>query len=248
MSAEVRSVYVDLDSILDFRLATVSRLNDEFASTLLTEAYIDRNRDDLFFKAHGDIDVATYNDAYRNRNAEYLIGAKPTAIFWLLGKIISENMVANDTPNGYRHVELVINTWPFVLSEEAVNILENAVSIYLDGKFEIRSIHENPADISPADMKARFADVVMYDFSYWALAHHHTLTMTYMHPLAIYTPSIMRGHEVERERMAELENEFKNNTNPFEWTVQWLMDVVSLRYVDTRHFSIELLKYPVGTA
>lgn len=248
MSDHLRSLYVDLDSLLDFRLATVSRLDDEFASTLLTEVYIDRNRDDLFFKAHGNIDVGAYNDAYRNRNAEYLIGAKPTAIYWLLGKLISENMVAGDTPQGFRQVELVINTWPFVLSDEATTVLENAVSIYLDGKFHIRSIHENPANISPAEMKARFVDVVMYDFSYWALAHQHTLTMTYMHPMAIYTPSIMRGHEVERERMAELESEFKNNTNPFEWTTQWLMDVVSLRYVDTRHFSIELRKYPVGTA
>jgi hypothetical protein len=239
---------VDLDSLLDFRLATVSRLDDAFASTLLTEAYIDRDRDDLFFQTHGGIDPATFNEAYRQRNAEYLMGAKPTGVYWLLGKIISEFMIAGDSPHAFREVELVINVWPFVLSDEAVYVLENAVSIYLDAKLHIRSINQNPVDISPNEMKVRYNAVVMYDFNYWSQAHHHSLTTTYMHPLAIYTPSLKRGHVLEQERVAELQNEFKDNINPFEWTTQWLMDVVSLRYVDTRHFSVELFKFPVGAA
>lgn len=249
MTEHAVSIYSDLDSMLDFRLATVSRLNDEFAATLLTsEAYIDRQRDDAFFQSAGGIDPDQYNAEYAKRNAEYLIGAKPTAIFWLLGKIITEHMVSNDNPHGFREVELVINVWPFILSEEAVRILENAVSIYLDAKLHIRSIFEDPGNISPNEMKSRFTDVVMYDFNYWVQRHQHTITESYMHPTAIYTPSIKRGHVEEQERMAELQNEFKNNTNPFEWTAQWLMDVVSLRYVDTRHFSVELFKYPVGAA
>lgn len=241
------SIYIDLDSILDFRLATVSRLDDDLAASLMTEAYLDRHRDAEFFAQHG-LNAEQYIAEYRKRDASYLIGAKPTAIFWLLGKIISENMITTPGPKGFRQVELVINTFPFVLSPDATAVLENAVSIYLDGKFHIRSINEDPAQLYPVEMKTRYTDIIMYDFNYWVMAHHGVITQSNMHPAVIYTPAIMRGYEPDREKMADLESEFKDNLNPFEWTSQWLMDVVSLRYVDARHFSVELFKHPVGTA
>jgi len=241
------SLYIDLESILDFRLATLSLIDDEFAASLLTDSrYVDRNRDDLWFAAQGKFDVRVYSDLYRARDATYLQHAKPTAIFWLLGKIISEHMVSTAQPHGFKDIEVVINAYPFVLSEDATSVMENAVSIYLDAKVAIRSIYEDPATISPYAMKSRFTDVIMYDFNYWVMAHQDVLAQAQMHPCVIYTPAIMRGPEPDQEKMADIRNEFKDNVNPFEWTAQWLMDVVSLRYVDVRHFSIELFKFPVG--
>lgn len=239
------AVYVDLDSLLDFRYATLVTLNDEYASTLLNDVFIDRDRDDEFFLPAG-ITAEQFKAAYAARDATYLPRAKPTGIYWLLGKIISEHLLVQDVPRSELGLTLVINVWPFVLSDEARNVLENAVSIYLDAKIDITSINEDPANITPLMMKNRFRDVVMYDFNYWINAHVTVLTQTMMHPTSIYTPALRRGHQVERERYEELKTEYQNNVNPFEWTTQWLMDNVILHYVDTRFFSIELFNFPVG--
>ena len=106
-------IYIDIESLLDFRIATVSRLDDEFASTLFCEEYIDREFDGRFFEQKGGIPQAVYNAEYAKRNAEYLIGAFPTAIYWYLGRRIAEHMVNNDQPGGHRYVRLSINVWAF---------------------------------------------------------------------------------------------------------------------------------------
>lgn len=239
------AIYVDMDSLLDFRFATLMMLSDEYASTIMDERYIDRDRDDEFFLPAG-ITEAEFKAKYAARDASYLPRAKPTGIYWLLGKLISEHLLNYDVPRSELGLTLVINCWPLVLSDEARNVLENAVSIYLDGKFDITSIYEDPCNITPLMMKNRFREVVMYDFNYWCSAHVESLTRIMMHPTCIYTPALRRGHQLEREKYEDLKTEFNNNVNPFEWTSQWLMDNVVLHWVDTRFFSIELLKFPVG--
>ena len=241
-------IYIDLDSLLDFRLSTVSRLNDEFASSLFTEEYIDRQYDAAFFEKKGGIPEATFLAEYAKRDAEYLKGAFPTAIYWHLGRVMAEHMLYNDQPGGHRYVRVSINTWPFVLSDEATSVLENAVSIYLDAKAEIRTIHESPVSLNPASVRTRFTDFFIYDFNLWIQSHVDELVSTGMQPVQIWTPAISRGKPLTKEVMADLRNEFKDNVNPFEWTRQWLMDAVQLNYMDTRHFSVELKQYPVGAA
>lgn len=245
-SRDLFDIYIDLDSLLDFRLSTVSRINDEFASTLLTEEYIDRQYDAAYFEKKGGIPEAVFNEAYQKRDAEYLKGAFPTAIYWHLGRVMAEHMLYNDQPGGHKYVRVSINTWPFALSTEATEVLENAVSIYLDSKAEIRTIHEPPLALSPASVKSRFTDMFIYDFNLWIQSHVDELVSTGMHPVKIWTPAISRGKPITRETMADLRNEFKDNVNPFEWTRQWLLDAVQLNYLDTRHFSVELKQYPVG--
>ena len=187
-----------------------------------------------------------YDAEYAKRNAEYLIGAHPTAIYWYLGKLITDKMIHNTQPGGHRYVRLTINTWPFDLSEDAVSVLENAVSIYLDSKIDIRSIHEHPATLTPGTCRKRFSDMFMYDFNAWIQSHVDELINSSMHPTVVWTPSIKRGKEIDMEKQADIQNVLKHNTNPFEHTRAWLMDVLQLNYVDTRHFSIELKQFPVG--
>lgn len=239
-------IYIDLDSLLDFRLSTVAQIDDTLASKLLTEEYLVRQHDDLFFEKTLGIPSTLYAEKYAARNVEYLKGAFPTAIYWQLGRIVAEHMLYNDTPGGHRTVVLTINVWPFVLSADAINVLENAVSIYLDSKMAIRTINEPPVSLNPASVKQRFSDFIIYDFNRWIQSHVDELTSTGMHPVRIWTPAIMRGKPLTQEQVADLKNEFRDNVNPYEWTRQWLMDSVQLNYLDVNHFSVELKQFPVG--
>ena len=120
------------------------------------------------------------------------------------------------------------------------------MSIYLDSKIDIRTINEPPSTLNPNSVRKRFTDMFIYDFNEWLSSHIDEMINSVMHPTVIWTPAIKRGKDVETDEAAQSQSTMKHTTNPFEHTRAWLMDNVQLNYMDTRHFSVELKKHPVG--
>lgn len=243
------SILVDVDSLLDFRLSALSRLNDAFTAELLREPtpYLDRNRDDEWFLP-GGVTPKQFREVYDNRDATYLKGALRTGVYWLLGKIISERLVMRDVPLGEKAVELVINTYPFYFSDEGLRVLVAAVGITLDVKIPITTIYKETAMMTPQYLKSQFSDIVMYDFDAWHQLHAASLDKIYMPEVVVYTPAIMRHTKLDPEKLKELSRELNGAVNPFEWTMMGAAPRIDLRYVDTRFFSIELKSHPVTAA
>lgn len=243
-------ILVDLDSLLDFRLAVMAKINDEYAASLLDDShYIDRNRDDEFFLPSG-CTVEEYNAAYDQRTTTYQqLTPFPTAVYWLLGKIISSKFFYSDRPVTHNRVTLVINDFPYSLSEKGKSALIAAVGIYLDTKIEIRVESYGINDLTPDFLKSRFKDVVIYDFDSWDRWHRKAYMENPMPTVAIHTPAIMRGtklSEIDQGIKEEIGSGLNGMYNPFVATAFQLSDYLDLRFVDTRHFSVELKRFPVG--
>lgn len=240
---------VDLDSILDFRLSTMAILNDEYASTLIgNPKYIDRTRDDEFYLA-GGISHTEYLMTYANRGIDFKHHvAKPTGIFMLLGKIISERLVRSEAPLSERKFYIEINVYPFRLSEEACRSIANAVAIYLDTQLYIETVSYSPTQLTPSLVRDTYSDVVLYDFNEWYVANHLTIPGIFMPEVRFHTPAIARGKrvsEMDQDILREVVD-VTGSLNPFEVAMYELSDNLSLRYEDTRFFTIETASKPVG--
>lgn len=241
---------VDLDSILDFRLSTVAILNDAHASTLIgNPSYIDRTRDDEFYLG-GGITHAEYLMTYKNRGVDFKHHlAKPTGIFMLLGKIISERLVRSESPLSERKYYIEVNIYPFKLSEDACRAITNAIAIYLDTYLYIETVSYSPAQLSPSFIRDTYSDVVMYDFNDWYTVNHLIVPGIFMPEIRFHTPAIARGKRVsdmDPDILREVVD-VTGSLNPFEVAIYELSDNLSLRYEDTRFFTIETASKPVGT-
>lgn len=162
-------VLVDLDVILDTRIATIFNINSEVALELLENGFCARKTDDLT-----DVtDVITndeYKKAYASRNVETLKTARLTSYIFELGNIVSqlaENIVNDDT----RLDEpcIVINYYPYKdLDTDTIADIIYAISCYTTTAIDIKAAYYEPADLDLKNMKdSDILTYVTYDFQLW---------------------------------------------------------------------------------
>lgn len=166
---QVERIYVDLDSLLDTRLATVAFIDPQIANDLLEDpsyGYRNRVHDDLGL-LHPDLDNDEFHYHYNNRGVETLMLAGPTEIAWFLSSVVHKLVVDMINTPLLEELEVVINTWPYELRENEIRDLIHAISVYLGSGVNISVRHFPHTQLYPATIKNEYGCVVMYPFADW---------------------------------------------------------------------------------
>lgn len=122
-----RRLYVELDGLLDTRLATLILLDEAEAAKALDLGYRTRLSDD-WVKLGLAVDQATYDERYRLRDRKTLQAARPTGIVPMVHQLVGAlGKMADNTPF-VEAVTLDINFWPYQVSEAERQEILTAVS------------------------------------------------------------------------------------------------------------------------
>ena len=157
-----KGIYVDLDALLDTRLATIVRLKGvDFATDLLLNSnYLERETDT--FK---DVDPGQYKELYAARDKITLRHARVT----LIKNVISSSLAEIYKRQGVLRPEIFVycikvNIHPYVLDPKEIEILAAAISGCFADQIDVELINVAPDKLTPAFWGDQFAFAYMYDW------------------------------------------------------------------------------------
>lgn len=163
------AVLVDLDVLLDTRVATLFSIDAPEAINILNDGFCSRKTDDL----EGVSEVISndeYKKAYANRGVDTLKLARLTNYIFELASVVSQ--LARELANDDTRVEdpcIVLNHYPYRdLDEDTLADIVYAVGCYVTDAIEIRVAYYEPTQLDLAFLKENdILTYVTYDFQKW---------------------------------------------------------------------------------
>lgn len=225
------TIYVELDCILDTRLATVARLNESVATTLLNGDYYTRAQD----KFEG-IDMAAYKELYANRDGETLRRSMHTDILPLISHLagtLREQAIKRPYHDGGA---FVVNYWPYNLAPEVIEAIRRALTVRVAGMGSVYMRSIRPKDLTPKYCKQHYSMMVMYDYGTWLDLHAKAFEKVRIPEISMLAPAIYFKDELPSEKdMAQFKAEGMHPLKAVEMTVA---SFIELTLIDIKFFSV----------
>lgn len=231
----VKTFLVELDTLLDTRIATVSLMDPKAAVALLKNGYRDRQIDDFSALTDGVINNADYRLAYENRDVETLKESRCTAMVLLLKDLVDKIEVQRiDTPFTER-VVVEVNIHPYKLTSVESDALVTAVMAYTGLETEVKVVDHTLSQLTPTAIKDRWDAVILYDFNEWFRIHCETLKTVKLPANLMFAPALYLK-EVPKEEDVAVEG--LEGVGPFALLEMSMVERLKLELIEPRHFSL----------
>jgi hypothetical protein len=230
-------VYVDLGCLLDFRLSVLAEIDVAQAQSLLNGTdYFNRTVDE--FDGFG---VTKFKQMYLDRaeRIESFLNAPPTQLNLALLEIIKDiRLQRTNTPytNG---AEVIVNTYPYVLANEAAEELGIIIHERLLGLAPVTVIHCGPTELTPKYCKSAFSAMFIYDYNEWLEIHHKTIAADLsnrMVEIVLFAPRLLPVMPVQDEDQQR--NSVAFMADKFAQLEKAASPMITLKLLDVRLFSI----------
>lgn len=205
-------LYVDLDTILDTRLAIIKKVNKNHAIRLAGMRKYHERISDNFTLLLRDFNIDAYIKAWDSRGAEDIVGCYPTFINGLIHTAAAE-MIKDMSSQPYREgVEVTINTYPYVFDEAGKDILRGVGEVNFLATTRVVYIPTHLQD--PKYFGRNFDYVYMYEFDKWLTHHFEDLKRSPIMYTSFHVPlllSINKTPDIKRYDINK-DKEFMENT------------------------------------
>lgn len=231
------TVYLDLDALLDTRLAVVSSIDQQAAAKLVTsEEYFTRDTDD--FSAITGIPHERYLEEWSKRNVSHLARSIKTHIPLLLNELIHKLEVQEEQTPFRQNTDIELNVWPYVdLLPVEREQLCLAIMVHAGIQTIPRVTCFNPKELTPRRIKQGYSGLIMYNLRDWLQHHLEAFEKIGAPDVAVLAPALYNG---ERPDLASLAHDpdLRTDVSPFSVTEVACAPWFQLNYLDVRHFSI----------
>ena len=236
------TVYVELDALLDTRLAVVSSMNEQAAVKLVqSEEYFNRQSDD--FSAITGIPHEEYLAAYQARNVGHLVRSIKTRIPLLLSELMSKLEMQEESTPWRENTDLEVNVWPYVdLTPQEHEALMLAVMVHAGIQTMPRVVCFDPKELTPERLKHQYSGLIMYNLREWLQHHVQGFIRCRSPQVAVLAPGLFNGRVVDIRDVAPAEflqdPDFRLDLTPLRLTEIACAEYFGLDYLDPSHFSI----------
>lgn len=210
---------VDIDVLFDTRLAVLESIDEKKAHDLLLSGYYVRERDEF-----PGFDLEEFRKRYKERNIVTLANSKMTTLMMQLREIIGSYCIESTMENIDAKVELILNIYPYKLTEEELNMFVMCLKIRLGNIVPVRVINSTITNIHPQWLDDNVVAYYCYDWSKWFEHHHMEILKKRMDNVQIIAPKILPISRLEAEKQVnQLDTEAK----------ELLLDTSDIEDVDT---------------
>lgn len=182
-------IYVDIESLMDLRqghLATIGIDQKLISDYLLSEEYNFRENDDLKFSSRD-----SYIKNIKSSNFSILEASTITYILISILKKVNNIESRNKYYSETVEPEVMLNMYPFDVSEAQAEHIRNLLFIKLNKSVKISIAFLPPKDISPLFFKSsNVISAFIYDISGWLNEHAKSLETNKIHDTLVYTPGL----------------------------------------------------------
>ena len=231
-----QGIYVELDVLLDTRLGTIARLDDDAAlKTLQSGGYHAREIDSFDF-----VDMNEYKALYAQRDADTLSKSMLTGAIPFLRDVtaaLAEQAQIRPYHNGGK---LVVNTHPYTstLSSGELDEIGRAIAARMHGHAPVELVDISPESLTPYHCKQSYAMMMVYDFGAWMEMHSDAFRTTRLPEVTLFSPRLYN----ERPREDELQIVTKELMHPMKAVELMASPIISLKLMDIKHFSVVTTK------
>ncbi len=158
---QLSGLYVELDTLLDTRLACLAKYDD----ITLAKALV--NYDKRVIDDFPGIDYSTFKKDYDNRTKFILKDAGITNIVFFINDFIKKTIKLNYSTPYKLKPKIIINTYPYILTKEETSIIVDSVFLVGDQLADVEIIHMHYEELSPSYLKTQISIMVVYEYYKW---------------------------------------------------------------------------------
>lgn len=230
----VAVVYAELDALLDTRLGTIARISQEAAErVLLSGGYHKRDSDNF-----AEVDMQVYRDLYSKRNVETLKVSTATKAVFLLNTLV-RYLKEQATVRPYHDAaKVVINTFPYELSEEEKAELGTVIATWTSGLAPVELVYMSPQQLTPLYVKQHaYSSMLMYEYDPWMSLHYspENKNAKPIQDVSIFAPAIFFSEKPSEEELQQLTD---TAAHPLQAIEILGRSLVGLNLIDVEYFSI----------
>lgn len=198
------SIYIDLDSLFDTRLATIVKLQEERGRPIDMDVYYTRLSDEFHVAEIEGFD-GLFKEAYSKRDDVTIVKSTVTRMPELLRSFIKATLLSIiSSPLKYQP-RIIINLHPYKLPEEIVNSIILGVRALTLSNADIEVIDVSLAELTPKYVRANFVEMIMY--SYWEWLDTQTTLGNFKDTqcpgVRLIGPMLFKSEEAHRELTRE---------------------------------------------
>lgn len=185
---ETSKIYVDLPSLLDLRMAMLRKLTtaEQLVEYLNSDEYNFRQIDE--FKM---VNQSQYKHLAENMTVDLIPASMVTYILVNLKMKLANLEKRNNFYNEKKVPEVLLNIYPFVLTDEQTKSLQNMLFVKLETNTMVTIIRMAPKDVTPYFIKTSgIITTFMYSFKDWMNCHTANLEKTKLPDVFMYFPSL----------------------------------------------------------
>lgn len=228
---------VDLDSLLDTRLAVIRNINPEAASFLMeSDEYWLREHDDWEKLTEGRITNAAFKAAWAMRGgentADTLNASVETGLSPFILRLLAEaNINARDNMAEVENeIGIAVNIAPYVLSNDQREELEEIIHAKYGKELPVRIYDIKLEDLTCVRLDAVCDMLITYQFIDWMHLHHEELAKVTMSDFNMIGPKMFEKDPSELT-VAQKQREF------FMFRLTKLLNM-DIEWIDSMYFSM----------
>jgi hypothetical protein len=205
----IKGIYLDLDVILDTRLATIFNHfgEEKMIEVLKSKKYYDRIEEEFV-----GIEKQEFSLAYAARNKRVLFSSMKTKIVELVVAMLYEELSNSVSVPSQTKPKVILNTYPYDLEEQEVNTIIRSL-VYLTNKnFDIEAVTLPPSDVTPEFIMKNVNHMFFYNYGPWADAQSERLKKTKMQNVNVYTAGIYFDRKPNEQELEAIKD---FNLHPF---------------------------------
>lgn len=248
-SDDKQVILIDIDALFDTRLGVLAFLDKDNPRKLMANGYRDRFHDE-FNRILPSVDMDRFNYIYENRDKSVLALSSLSSLMYFLLRLIQdfEKTILSGNIKCTK-ATLVINLFPYELTEPEIEVLLVGVKYRIGGVIDIKVISKDPTHFSIETLSYQgFTQYIMYDFNKWFKTQYsdeEAVKNTVGKPeFIIVAPKLIADYSKMRddeEALADMRN-ITDGDNveemAFELTAVATSPHFNLIYLDTRYFSL----------
>ncbi len=189
-------ILVDLDAILDTRIGTLARMDEDVATEIVkSKKYIERLTD-RFSSINLLVDDAKYSDLYLKRDERTLAKSLISDVVYTLSLGLQELGGIYDRGIIEGELEVTVNTYPYSLSEDKIKIILDGLGCYLPLHVKVTSVNLSPWHLSSEALSKSYMEWYCYDIEPWLLINTNGLLTNRAPEVKVHLPRISTSGEL----------------------------------------------------
>lgn len=232
------AILVDIDVLLDTRLAVLHGVGPEQTDRALKAGYYNRHIDDF-----PGMPFLSFREAYGRRDKRDLKNTVLTKINFLVREFVMSTL--QQVINSPFHMKplVVVNTYPYTLDLEEEKNFMQAVIAMTGGLADVQVVHKTPEEVTPLYLKREISLAVMYEGAAWVELHSAlgTFKNTTCPEVGILSPALF--FKTPEQKLLEESKRIK--VTPFQAFEKVAAPLVGIKFIPVEHFCIDLKVKPV---
>lgn len=227
------SILVDIDALLDTRYGyLINRFPKIFDSFDFAINFINRLHDFIDLP-----DGTVLYEEYKNRTTDDLRSAVLTPLIYSLREFLDEYFKNATVGMFTKRAELVINIYPYQLSEEEQFELRKVIWINLGKIIDVTVTYKSLEELTPEYLKNNYSFLFYYDFMDWLDIHslNGNLKTKACPGVRVHLPMRVRT----KENIFSIIQKNKG-MNPFEVLQELSLPIINIVFLNSEWFDLDV--------